>query len=156
MTRYYARTLHGIRALASAPINVGPNISIVGAIRLGEGVCAAMTLEGAFDGKSFMSFISEILVPVLHVDDHVIMDNLGAHRVPELVEAIEAVGAHVHFLPPYSPDLNPIEPLWSNFKERLRAAAARTKAALDNAIADGLKLVGPNQILGWFKGCGYV
>jgi transposase len=115
-----------------------------------------MTLEGAFDGEAFMAFTKKILIQVLHPDDHVIMDNLGIHKVPELVPAIEAVGAHVHFLPRYSPDLNPIESFWSTFKEKLRTAAARTKETLDEAIADGLKLVAPSQIIGWFKDCGYV
>lgn len=104
MTRHFARSMHGVRAYASAPINIGLNISIVAAIRLEEGICAAMTLEGAFDGDSFMAFVTEILAPALRPDDHVFLDNLGAHRVPALVPAIEAVGAHVHFLPPYSPD----------------------------------------------------
>lgn len=156
MTRRYARSEHGMRARASAPINIGLNISIVAAIRLDQGICAAMTLECAFDGDTFMAFITEILVPALRRDDHVILDNLGAHRVPELVPAIEAVGAHVHFLPRYSPDLNPIEPYWSNFKERLRATAARTKEALETAIVDGLNLDVSRQTLGWFKGSGYV
>lgn len=156
MTRHFARSPHNTRARASAPINVGPNISIVAAIRLEEGVCAAMALEGAFDGAAFMVFINEILAPALHPGDYVIMDNLGAHRVPELVPAIEAVGAHVHFLPPYSPDYNPIERFWSTFKEWLRAAAARTNEALQKAIADGLELATCPRTIGWFKGSGYV
>lgn len=156
MTRHFARAPRGVRAHASAPINIGLNVSIVAAIRLDEGICAAMLIEGAFDGDSFMAFINEILVPELQPDDHVILDNLGAHRVPDLVPAIEAIGAHVHFLPTYSPDLNPIEQFWSSFKERLRAAAARTKEALEKAIAEGLDLAVEHQTLGWFKDSGYV
>ena len=156
MTRHFARSPEGTRAHGSAPINLGPNISIVAGIRLLDGICAAMTIEGAFDGEAFMTFINEVLVPALLPDDHVVLDNLGAHRVPGVVTAIEAAGAHVHFLPPYSPDFNPIEHFWSTFKEALRAVAARTKEALDAAVARGLDATNSSQVHGWFKGCGYV
>lgn len=156
MTRLFARSMHNTRAYASAPINTGCNISIVAAIRLEQGVVAAMTTEGAFDGPLFLAFIKEILVPVLRPGDHVLLDNLGAHRTAGVVEAIEAAGAHVIPLPPYSPDFDPVEPFWSNFKAWMRGQAARTKEALEAAIAQGLYLATPAQVHGWFKGSGYV
>ena len=156
MTRRFARSLHGTRAHAAAPINIGLNISVVAAIRLEESVVAAMSTEGSFDGELFLAFTTEILAPALHPGDYVVLDNLGAHRTSGIVEAIEAVGAHVLFLPPYSPDFNPIESCWSFFKEWLRGQAARTKNALDIAISKGLDLVNATQVAGWFKGCGYV
>jgi transposase len=148
--------MHNTRARASAPINFGCNISIVAAIRLEQGIIAAMTTEGAFDGALFLAFIKEILVPTLRKGDHVLMDNLGAHRTAGVVEAIEASGADVIWLPPYSPDYDPVEPLWSNFKAWMRGQAARTKEALEAAIAQGLGLVTPTQVAGWYKGSGYV
>lgn len=156
MTRLFARSMHNTRARASAPINFGCNVSIVAAIRLEQGVIAAMTTEGAFDGPLFSAYIREILVPVLRPGDHVFMDNLGAHRADGVAEAIEAAGAHVIWLPPYSPELDPVEPLWSNFKDWMRSQAARTKEALETAIAQGLERVTPAQVHGWFRGSGYV
>lgn len=156
MTRRFARSLHDTRAHASAPINIGLNVSVLAAIRLEEGVVAAMSTEGAFDGDLFLAFTTQILAPALYPGDYVLLDNLGAHRTNGIVDAIEAVGAHVLFLPPYAPDLNPIEHCWSFFKEWLRGQAARTKDALDTAISSGLDLVNSNQVAGWFKGCGYV
>lgn len=155
MTRHFARSPHGTRARASAPINVGPNVSIAAAIRLEVGIIAAMSVEGAFDGEAFLTFVKEILAPALQPGDHVVMDNLGAHRMAGVINAVEAVGANVLFLPPYSPDLNPIEQFWSTFKEWLRSAAARTNEALQMAITDGLELATCPRTLGWFKDSGY-
>jgi len=114
-----------------------------------------MILEGAFDGESFLAYIAEFLAPALRPGDVVVMDNLASHKVTGVVAAVEAVGARVLYLPPYSPDFNPIEMCWSKVKEYLRAQAARTRGALDDAIARGLELVTLSDLRGWFKHCGY-
>jgi len=154
MTRRFSRSLQGQRAYGSCPVNYGTNVSVVGAVRL-EGVVEAMILEGAFDGESFLAYIAEFLAPALRPGDVVVMDNLASHKVTGVVAAVEAVGARVLYLPPYSPDFNPIEMCWSKVKEYLRAQAARTRGALDDAIARGLELVTLSDLRGWFKHCGY-
>jgi transposase len=154
MTRHFARALQGPRAFGSCPVNYGPNVSVAGAIRL-DGVVAALIVDGAFDGEAFVAFTQSVLAPCLRADDVVVMDNLASHKVSGVVEAIEAVGARVMYLPPYSPDFNPIEMCWSKVKEYLRAQAARTSKALDDAIARGLDLVTLSDLSGWFGHCGY-
>lgn len=154
MTRRFARALQGQRAYGSCPLNYGPNVSVAGAIRL-DGVVAAMVLDGAYDGEAFLAFTTDILAPELRPGDVVVMDNLASHKVHGVVEAIEAAGARVIYLPPYSPDFNPIEMCWSKVKEYLRAQAARTSKALDDAIARGLDLVTISDLRGWFGHCGY-
>jgi transposase len=154
MTRHFARALQGQRAFGSCPVNYGPNVSVAGAIRL-DGVVAALIVDGAFDGEAFVAFTQSVLAPCLRADDVVVMDNLASHKVSGVVEAIEAVGARVMYLPPYSPDFNPIEMCWSKVKEYLRAQAARTSKALDDAIARGLDLVTLSDLSGWFGHCGY-
>jgi transposase len=154
MHRRYARSLRGERAEGDAPVNYGPNISVIGAIRL-EGVVTAMTIEGAVDGEVFLAFTERMLAPELRPGDVVIMDNLAAHKVTGIREAIEAVGARLIYQPPYSPDLNPIEKCWAKIKHLLRSIGARTKKALYQALAQSLDLVTLQDLLGWFKFCGY-
>lgn len=154
MTRRFARSLKGQRARGSCPVNHGPNVSVAGAIRL-SGVVTALVLDGAYDGEAFITFTTACLAPALSPGDVVVMDNLASHKVEGVIEAIEAVGARVLYLPPYSPDFNPIEMCWSKVKEYLRSQAARTSEALDSAIARGLDLVTNSDLLGWFKHCGY-
>lgn len=155
MTRLFARALKGQRAFGSAPVNYGPNVTVVGAIRL-EGMVTEMRLEGAMDGETFLAFTEQFLAPSLRSGDVVVMDNLASHKVKGVVEAIEAVGASVLYLPPYSPDFNPIELCWSKVKAYLRAYAARTKQALDQALAKGFDAVTSQDLNGWFKHCGYL
>lgn len=154
MTRRFARALRGQRARGKCPVNYGPNVSVVGAVRL-DGLVEALVLDGAFDGEAFMAFTTQLLAPSLRPGDVVVMDNLASHKIVGIVEAIEAVGARVLYLPPYSPDFNPIEMCWSKVKEFLRSQAARTSKALDEAIARGLELVTCSDLRGWFKHCGY-
>ena len=154
MARRFARALQGQRAYGSCPLNYGPNVSVAGAVRL-DGVVAAMVLDGAFDGEAFLAFTTSILAPALQPGDVVVMDNLASHKVKGVITAIEAVGARVMYLPPYSPDFNPIEMCWSKVKAYLRAQAARTSKALDDAIARGLDLVTLSDLRGWFQHCGY-
>ena len=114
-----------------------------------------MTVEGAVDGAVFRAYIEQVLAPTLIEGDVVVMDNLGAHKVKGIREAIEGRGATVIYLPPYSPDLNPIEKCWSKIKTYLRAAKARTREALEQALKEALLLVTEKDAIGWFSSCGY-
>lgn len=114
-----------------------------------------MVIEGATTGDVFEAYVRKVLCPTLRPGDIVVMDNLSSHKRSTVVMLIEQVGASVLFLPPYSPDLNPIEMMWSKAKAFLRAAKARTQTALLDAIADALKTVTTNDAKGWFAECGY-
>jgi len=103
----------------------------------------------------FLAFVGQVLGPALRPGDVVVMDNLPAHKVAGVREAVEARGARVLYLPPYSPDLSPIERMWSKVKKLLRDAAARTQQALEAAIAKALDAVTSDDARNWFRGCGY-
>src|SRR4028118_1169554 len=135
----------GSRAYSDAPYQRGSNFSLIGAMAL-RGMVGEMTLPGATDGLAFITYVTQILVPNLWVGACVVMDNLPAHKVTGIREAIEAVGATVIYLSPYSPDFSPIENCWSKVKEFLRARAARTYAQLDQAITDALAAVTTQEI----------
>lgn len=154
MAREYGRAPAGERVHGDKPYDKGKNLSIVGALGLG-GVRAAMTLEGAIDGPAFLTYVRTVLVPQLRPADIVVMDNLSVHKVKGVKEAIEAAGACLYYLPPYSPDLNPIERCWSKLKALLRAAAARTKEALESAITDAMSAISAKDAAGWFAHAGY-
>lgn len=155
MTRLYGRAPRGERALGSAPQNYGENITMLGALSA-TGLSALMTVNGATDGEVFATFVREVLAPTLRVGEVVVLDNLGAHRSAAAREAVEARGARLVFLPPYSPDLNPIERCWSKIKTALRAAKARTREALEAAIKRAITTVSEADARAWFKHCGYV
>jgi len=155
MVRPYARSPKGERAYAPAPVNTGKNITVLGALSL-EGLVEAMTIEGSSDGQVFATFIQQICGPTLQPGKTVIMDNLSSHKVDGIQQAIEARGAHVEYLPSYSPDLSPIEECWSKFKTILRAKAARTYAHLDQAITEAFAMITPQDAQGWFAHCGYL
>ena len=155
MTRLYGRAPRGERALASAPQNYGENITMLGALSA-TGLCALMTVNGATDGEVFVTFVREVLAPALREGDIVVLDNLGAHRSAAARAVVEARGARLVFLPPYSPDMNPIERCWSKIKTALRAAKARTREALDTAIRQAIATVSESDARAWFKHCGYV
>lgn len=154
MTRLYGRAARGTRVFDSVPQNYGQNITMLACLSE-VGLSAPMTVEGAVDGRVFRAYIEQVLTPTLSVGDVVIMDNLGAHKVKGIREAIELQGAKVIYLPPYSPDLNPIEKCWSKIKTYLRAAKARTREALEQALKEALLLVTEKDAQGWFASCGY-
>lgn len=154
MARRYARALGGERAHGAVPKNWGENISLIGSLAH-DGTIHAMTLPGSVDGKAFTIYLKRILCPNLKPGDVVIMDNLGAHKSRAVRAAIEDRKAELQFLPPYSPDLNPIEQCWSKIKTSLRAAAARSIKALDQAVTDALNSVCPSDARGWFQHSGY-
>jgi len=154
MTRLYARAPAGVRATGAVPDSNWKVTTILGAVRL-DGVVDASTLDCAIDGESFLAYVQQVLAPALRPGDVLVMDNLGAHKVSGVRQAVEAVGAMLLYLPPYSPDLNPIEQCWSKIKKLLRDAAARTKAALAEAIANAFAAVSKQDLLNWFRHCGY-
>jgi transposase len=114
-----------------------------------------MTIDGATNTEVFQAYVREILVPTLRAGDIVVLDNLGAHKNEATLALISAAGAQTRFLPPYSPDLNPIEMMWSKVKALLRAAGARTHSALLQAIAQALAAVSADDAKHWFAHCGY-
>ena len=120
-----------------------------------DGTTACMTIEGATNTEVFHAYVREVLVPSLRPGDIVVMDNLGAHKNERTIALIEQAGAEVRFLPAYSPDLNPIEMMWSKVKALLRKTQARTHSDFLHAIASGLNAVTPRDTLGWFAACGY-
>lgn len=114
-----------------------------------------MTIDGATDTEVFLAYVRELLIPTLRVGDIVVMDNLTPHKNEETLALIEEAGACVWFLPPYSPDLNPIEKMWSKVKQALRSLEARTHEELLAAIAEALSRVTPSDAQNWFTSCGY-
>lgn len=152
MTRRYARSPKGRRAYNHTPYGRGQNVTLIGAMAL-KGLVGEITFPGATDTLAFKTYVTQILVPNLWRGACVVMDNLPAHKVNGIREAIEAVGATVIYLSPYSPDFSPIENCWSKVKEFLRARAARTYAQLDQAITDALAAVTLQDIIGWFTHC---
>ena len=154
MSRRYARSLLGERAHDAIPLHRGRTTTIISSVRL-DGEKVPMVMDGAMNGPRFRDYVENHLAPTLHKDDIVVMDNLPTHKVSGIREAIEAVGAHLLYLPPYSPDLNPIEEMWSKIKAILRKLKARTQSALLLAIPDAFQAVCTNDILGWFSHAGY-
>jgi len=154
MTRVHGRCEGGKRLMASAPHGHWCTTTLLGSVRL-DGTTEAMAIESATDQDVFMAYVREILTPALRPGDIVVMDNLSPHKTPAVAEIIRASGAEVWYLPPYSPDLNPIEQMWSKVKALLRKAAARTAQALLEAIGAALASVSASDALGWFQNCGY-
>lgn len=153
MTRLRGRALHGSRLFAFAPHGHWCTTTMISAIRL-NGKTAAMEVEGPSDGPVFREYVRAVLVPSLFPGDIVVMDNLRTHYDPEALRLIEACGASVKFLPPYSPDFNPIEKMWSKIKNRLRGLAARTQTELSDAITQAFSAITPADAQGWFSSCG--
>ena len=154
MTRLYARSPRGTRAFGSAPRTWGENVTILSALGW-RGPLATMYLPGSTDGPVFLTYLKKVLVPRLWRGAVVVMDNLGAHKVKGVQALIEAAGARLVYLPPYSPDLNPIEPAWSQFKSHLRKIGARTKCTLARAIREGLARIRPAHARAYFTHRGY-
>lgn len=140
MTRRYARAPRGVRVHESTPEGNWKILTILGAMSL-RGMIATMTIEAATDANIFLAYLDQILCPALRPGDVVVMDNLSSHKVAGVRERIEAAGAELLYLPPYSPDLNPIEKAWAKLKQLLRTAKARTAEALEQAIAELLPAI---------------
>ena len=153
MTRLYGRARGGARVSAQCPGNKGENITLIGAMS-DEGLIAAMTLPGSLNTPSFLVFLEKVLLPQLWTGAIVVMDNLPVHYAHAAQLLLESVGAQIKFLPPYSPDLSPIELCWSKLKEILRSAQARTTEALDEAITMAINAITDDNALSWFHHCG--
>jgi len=153
MTRGYARASGGRRVHEATPGGHWKILTILSALSLG-GLLATMTIEEATDGDIFLTYLQQVLGPKLRPGDVVVMDNLSAHKVAGVEELIQAAGAELLYLPPYSPDLNPIEKAWAKLKQLLRSAKARTAEALDQAIAELLPQITPQNAQAWFRHSG--
>lgn len=154
MSRRYGRAPGGHRVPDSVPRNFGRNVTLLGALSC-TGLDAVMTVDGATDTPVFRVYVEQVLVPTLEPGDIVVMDNLRTHKVRGIRQAIEAAGAQLLYLPPYSPDYSPIESCWSKLKTSLRTAKARTRDALDAALTHAIEQITETDAKGWFKLCGY-
>jgi transposase len=156
MTRLYGRAPVSERCYFAAPQGHWNTTTLLSAMRC-TGVIeqASIVFDGPTDAIVFRSYVEECLAPSLRAGDIVVMDNLASHKVVGVLEAIEEVGASVWYLPPYSPDLNPIEKLWSKVKTWLRRVAERTVKGLVHAIGNALRAVAPDECRAYFRSCGY-
>lgn len=154
MTRFYGRAAKHERVIEAVPDTRFHRTTILSSVRL-DGATIPFVFEGALNGDIFRVYVTQLLAPSLREGDVVIMDNLSSHKVKGIIEAIEGVGATVMFLPPYSPDMNPIELMWSKIKAILRKLKVRSKELLDDAIAFAFSRVSISDISGWFKHDGY-
>lgn len=127
---------------------------MIAALRL-DGATAPMVIEGATDAAVFRAYVKHVLVPTLREGDIVVLDNLSSHKVAGIKEMVQDAGAEVWYLPPYSPDLNPIEKMWSKVKETLRAIKARCTEELYQAVREALRRITSQNAEGWLESCGY-
>lgn len=150
MTRVYARAPRGRRIHHDVPGGHWKIVTILGAMDH-RGMLATMTVAAATDREVFLAYLDEVLCPKLRPGHVVVMDNLSAHKVDGVRERIERAGASLLYLPPYSPDLNPIEKAWSKLKQSLRAIGARSEETLHHAVAHLLPSITPNDATAWFR-----
>jgi len=155
MMRLRARAPRGQRAYGKVPRNRGKNQSLIASITLEGGMGESVVIEGTTDAEIFEAYVERFLAPTLEEGRVVVLDGLGAHRTGKVRELIEATGAELVFLPSYSPDLNPIEEAFSKIKGIARKVGARTREALEEAIAVALSTVTSEDSAGWFKHAGY-
>ena len=155
MARMYGRAARGgERCRAPVPHGHWKATTFVGVLRL-SGMTAPMILDSPMNGAAFLAYVDHVLVPTLRSGDIVVMDNLPAHKPPAIRAAIERAGAELYFLPPYSPDFNPIEMAFSKVKALLKKAAARTATSLWDAIRDAIDAVTKDDCRGFFTAAGY-
>jgi transposase len=155
MTRLYGRSYQGERCYDTAPCGHWESTTILSSIRL-DGTTESILFDGAVDRKMFDKYIKEFLAPSLKAGDIVIMDNLNAHKSDNAQKIIESYQAEIRFLPPYSPDLNPIEKMWSKVKQLLRGLKPRTPDELFSSVGKVLGMVSADDAQGWFGSCGYI
>ena len=154
MTRLRGRAPRGERIAEATPQGQWKVLTTLGTMSL-RGIEVVMTIESPTDSEVFLAYLDQVLCPKLTPGDVVIMDNLSTHKVRGVRERIQACGAELLYLPPYSPDLNPIEKAWFKLKQFLRTAKARTAEALDQAISEALKTITAGNAAAWFRHCGY-
>jgi transposase len=155
MARLYGRARRGLRCLASIPHGHWKTTTFTGALRV-TGMTAPMVLDGPMTSDAFEAYVDQVLAPTLQPGDVVVMDNLAPHKRGEVREIITARGAELRYLPPYSPDLNPIENAFAKLKAALRKAEARTLDQLEAAIRDALPTFRPDECANYFAAAGYV
>jgi transposase len=155
LTRLCGRAAPGQRVVEATPGYSGPHYTLLATLGWRE-ITAPWILEGSIDRTAFEAYVRSQLLPTLRRGDIVVMDNLSAHTGETIRQLIEARGARLEFLPPYSPDFNPIELCWSKVKVALRTAKARTLEALLEAVAKALRSISLTDIQNWFAHCGYV
>jgi len=154
MTRRYGRASQGERVREGTPAGHWHTLTLLGAITL-DGLLATMSIESPTDGDIFLAYLEQVLGPRLRPGQVVVMDNLAAHKHPGVRPLIEQAGAQLLYLPPYSPDFNPIEQCWSKIKECLRAAKTRAVELLEQALTEAISTVTPHNAIAWFRHCGY-
>lgn len=154
MARLRGRCPKGERLFASIPHGHWRTTTFVAGLRLG-GLDAPMVIDGPMNGETFLAYVEQVLVPTLRPGDIVVMDNLGCHKSAKVRDAIEAAGAELRFLPPYSPDFNPIENAFAKLKALLRKAAARTRDALWDEVGRLIELFAPEECGNYFIAAGY-
>lgn len=155
MTPLRARAPRGERAYGKVPRKRGRNQTLIASITLGGAMGVAISIEGATDAELFEAYVERFLAPTLSAGQVVVLDGLGAHRTGRVRDLVEARDADLVFLPPYSPDLNPIEEAFSKVKGIVRKVGARTRGTLDEAIGEALSAVTSEDAAGWFRHCGY-
>lgn len=154
MTRLYGRAPVGERLVEYVPHGHWQTTTFLGALRF-SGLGAALVIEGALNGDIFLVYVRNHLVPTLKAGDIVVLDNLSSHKVKGVREAIEAAGARIEYLPPYSPDLNPIEQVMAKLKGLLRKFGERTYEGLWKRIGSLLELFTPDECKNYLRHCGY-
>lgn len=154
LTRRYGRAKRGQRVVGQVPRNPGPNVTLIAAMDQ-DGLLGELTITGALDGNAFAVYVTRVLVPQLWPGDVVIWDNLSAHKRARARIWIEAAGCQVLFLPPYSPDFNPIELAFSKLKTHLRGVGARSFETMLTAIGTGLEHMTATDIRGYYGHCGF-
>jgi transposase len=154
MTRLYGRCPRGERLVSYVPFGHWKTTTFVGALRHDQ-ITAPCVFDGPMNGETFRAWVEQFLAPTLREGDIVVMDNLSSHKVAGVKAAIEKTGARLRYLPPYSPDLNPIEQFFAKLKALLRKAAARTLEALIDAIADALTKFKPHECENYLDNSGY-
>lgn len=154
LVRRYGRSVGKARVVDHAPFSTPRNTTVLSAVRL-DGQFACMTFEGGTTKERFREYLETILLPSIHEGDYVIMDNLRTHHCNFVEELIRSAGAVLLYLPPYSPDLNPIEMMWSKMKSLFRKWRIRVKEQLISATREALNAVTPSDCEGWFANAGY-
>jgi transposase len=154
MARRYGRAPKGERLRAAIPHGHWKTTTFVAGLRL-EGLIAPFVFDGPINAIAFEAYVEQFLVPELKPGDIVVMDNLSSHKRPQIAALIETAGASLRYLPPYSPDFNPIEKLFAKFKALLRKAAERTVEGLWNAIGETLERFTPHECANYFEAAGY-
>ena len=154
MSRLRGRAICGERCRSPIPHGHWKTTTFTGALRL-SGMTAPMVLDGAMNGAAFQAYVQQVLIPTLALGDIVIMDNLPAHKAEGVRHAIEGAGCRLLYLPPYSPDFNPIEKAFAKLKAVLRAKAERTVEGLWNTVGQIVTLFEPQECANYFKSCGY-